>query len=78
MPALAQPRTRTVVTRLTHEEHKQLMYVCDIDEVEAADLLRAGVLIVIRRRLRYRGADKIRLAAIALRKRCAQAATAQR
>ena len=78
MPALAQPRTRPVVTRLTPEEHRQLMYVCSTEGVKAADLLRAGVLAVIRKRLKYRGADKSRLDAIALRKQWRQAATAQR
>ena len=68
LPALTQPRTRTVVTRLTPEEHRQLMYVCSTEGVKAADLLRAGVLAVIRKRLKYRGADKSRLDAIALRK----------
>lgn len=77
MPAAAQPRTRPVLTRLTPEEHKQLMYVCDLDGVNASELLRSGILIVIRRRLRYRGADKSRLAAIAIRNRRAQTATAQ-
>lgn len=77
MPALAQPRTRPVLTRLTPEEHKQLMYVCDLDGVNASELLRSGVLAVIRRRLRYRGADKARLAAIAIRNRNPQAVTAK-
>jgi len=53
------------------------MYVCDLDGVNASELLRSGVLAVIRRRLRYRGADKARLAAIAIRNRNPQAATAK-
>lgn len=67
MPQLAQPRTRTVTTLVTPEEHRQLRHVCKLSGKTAADLLHAGMLLVLRRHLRQRGAERARLDAIKVR-----------
>ena len=67
MPQLAQPRTRTVTTLVTPEEHRQLRHVCKLSGKTAADLLHAGLLQVMRWHMRYRGAEQRRLAAISQR-----------
>jgi hypothetical protein len=67
MPQLAQPRTRRAYTSLTPEEHRELMHVCKLTRKTAGELLHAGLLLVMRRHLRQRGAEPRRLAAIAVR-----------
>lgn len=67
MPQLAQPRTRRAYTYLTPEEHRELMHVCKLSRKSASELLHAGLMQIMRWHLRYRGAEKHRLAAISSR-----------
>lgn len=67
MPQLAQPRTIRACTFLSPEEHKQLRHACKLSGRSAADLLHAGMLLVVRRHLRQRGAERVRLDSIKIR-----------
>lgn len=53
---------------LTKQMHDQLRFVCNMDDVSAAQLVVSGLRIVLRRRLRYKGVDAARLSAIAVRR----------
>lgn len=52
--------------KLTPQEHEQLRHVCEVDQVTAAAVVRAGMLVELRRRIRYKGMGAERLRSIAV------------